>query len=178
MNLGSHSHYLVLLLSLLLTISLTGCESKDDLKAYIDEVKNRMPAHPPPIPEMNAYTPYTYPEHALDPFDANIISSQSQSQKVTAGNASIDPNRVKEYLENFPLDALKMVGTLSQGGILWALIQTRDGTLQRVKKGDYLGTNYGKVQEVAATRVNLIEVVTDGFGGYMERPTSIALSNH
>ncbi|MGV6858025.1 MAG: pilus assembly protein PilP [bacterium] len=174
----SRSTYIILMLAALLTISLSGCESKDDLQSYIEGVKKRTPVDPPPIPEMAAYTPYTYPGHTRDPFDAKIVAPKTQTRQVNVGNASIDPNRVKEYLENYPLDTLNMVGTLRQGDILWALIQTADGTVQRVKKGNYLGKNYGKVTEVTPTRVNLIEVVPDGFGGFMENPTSIAITSH
>ena len=175
---ASRSPNPLLMFSIALTICLTGCESKDDLNAYIKGVKSQVPSEPPPIPELSAYTPYTYPGHTLNPFDAQIVAPQAQSQKVAAGNASIDPNRVKEYLENFPLDSLNMVGTMTQGDVLWALIQTSDSTVQRIKTGNYLGEHYGKVQVITATRVELIEVVSDGFGGYMEHPTSIALSNN
>ncbi len=178
MKSGSRSQQLGLMFTLVLTIILSGCESKDDLQSYIEGVKKRTPVDPPPIPEMRAYTPYTYPGHERDPFDAKIVAPKAQTRQVSVGSASIDPNRVKEYLENYPLDTLTMVGTLKQGDTLWALIQTADGTVQRIKKGNYLGKNYGKVTEITPIRVNLIEVVPDGFGGFMEHPTSIALSSN
>jgi type IV pilus assembly protein PilP len=69
-----------------------------------------------------------------------------------------------------------MVGTLNQGGTDWALVQTPDGTIQRVTSGNYMGQNYGKITQISDASIMLREIVPDGFGGYMEREGSVALS--
>ena len=89
---------------------------------------------------------------------------------------SPDPNRTPEFLESFPLDTLRMVGTLSQGEYLWALIRTPDSTIQRVSEGNYMGQNYGKVVQVSDGDIKLTEIVPDGYGGWRERASSVALS--
>lgn len=174
---GSHNHTKLLMIAGLLAITLTGCEQQTDLEAYIQEVKGRAPGEPPSIPQMTAYKPYTYPGHERDPFDPTSVAQKVQTQSVNAGTVKIDPNRVKDYLESFALDTLSMVGTLQQDETLWALVQTPDGTIQRVKQGNYLGLNHGKVESVSPTAIRLIEVVPDGFGGHMEHPASIALTS-
>lgn len=175
---GSHSRTNWLMLTLTLAITLTGCEQHTDLEAYIQEVKGRAPGEPPSIPQITAYKPYTYPGHDRDPFDPTAVAQKVQTQSVSAGTVKIDPNRVKDYLESYALDTLIMVGTLQQNETLWALVQTPDGTIQRVKEGNYLGLNHGKVESIGPTAIRLIEIVPDGFGGHMEHPASIALSSN
>lgn len=173
----SQSRTTHLMLATLLAITLTGCEQHTDLDAYIQDVKRRDPGEPPSIPQITAYKPYAYPGHDRDPFDQTVVAQKVQTQSVTAGTVKIDPNRVKEYLESFPLDTLSMVGSLQQNGTLWALVQTPDGTIQRVREGNHLGQNHGKVENISSTSIRLIEIVPDGFGGHMESPAAISLKS-
>ena len=69
-----------------------------------------------------------------------------------------------------------MVGTMSQEKSVWALIKTPDNTIQRVENGNYLGQNNGKIIQVSNDGIELTEIVPDGFGGWQERASSIALS--
>ena len=94
---------------------------------------------------------------------------------VVESKVKIDKNRSREYLEGYPLDSLEMVGTLNQNDKLWALIQTTDGTIQRVGVGNYIGSNYGKINKITESEVSLIEKVSDRIGGLIERPASIAI---
>lgn len=165
----------VLLLGL---ISLVGCTSNNsDLDSYIENVKKEPAGEIPPIPAVQSYIPFEYPNHALDPFDKSIVSPKMLPKELSNSKIKIDRNRPKEFLESFPLDALKMVGTLTQNGELWALIKTPDGTVQRVRKSNHLGQNHGRVTQISESKLELVEIVPDGLGGYKERPASIALSN-
>ena len=69
-----------------------------------------------------------------------------------------------------------MVGTLEQEGTRWALIRTPDETIQRVKKDNYMGLNRGRIMDITQSRVELVEIVPDGFGGWKKRENEIALS--
>jgi type IV pilus assembly protein PilP len=84
-------------------------------------------------------------------------------------------NRRKEALEAYPIDALRMVGTLARGGSLWALIQAPDQTISRVSVGNYLGENYGRVTDIGDNRVNLVEIIPNGTGGWIERPAAVEI---
>ena len=112
-----------------------------------------------------------------DPFDPGELAAKVAKQtQPTNPQLSPDPNRTPEFLESFPLDTLRMVGTLSQGEYLWALIRTPDSTIQRVSEGNYMGQNYGKIVQVSDVVIKLTEIIPDGYGGWRERASSVALS--
>ena len=179
---ADHYSNLPATLALLATlICVSACtQGVSDLEAWVDEVKARPQKGIEPLPEIIPYRIFTY-EHKdrRDPFDNSIFlpkltqragSDQSQNQ------IRPDLNRVPEYLESFPLDTLRMVGTMAQGNQNWALIKTPDNTIQRVLTGNYLGQNNGKITIVNDDQVELTEIVPDQFGGWRERSSSIALS--
>lgn len=158
---------------------LTGCgREMRDLQDYAEEVKSREPPGIDPIPEVKPYQSFNYQANsARNPFDASIFQAKIvQNIRKTNSNVSPDPNRTPEFLENFPLDTLRMVGTLEQKGSLWALVQTPEKTIQRISKGNYLGQNNGKVLNVSDAGIKLEEIIPDGFGGWRKRDGSIALS--
>ena len=88
-----------------------------------------------------------------------------------------DLNRRREPLEAFPLDNLKMVGSLQQGKTLFALIRTPDNNLFRVRQNNYIGQNFGLIMEVDETGMKLKELVQDGAGEWIERITSLFLQD-
>ena len=162
-----------------LTVLLSGCgREMRDLEDYAEEVKSREPAGIAPIPEVKPYQSFKYQANgARNPFDASIFEAKIvQNIRKTNSTISPDPNRTPEFLENFPLDALKMVGTLEQRDTLWALVQTPEGTIQRISKENYLGQNNGKVLNVSDAGIKLEEIIPDGFGGWRKRDAAIALS--
>lgn len=149
-----------------------------DLQQYVDEVKARKSYSVEPPPEVKPYKSFEYvADKERDPFDPSELAADVAQQTQPSNlQLSPDPNRVPEFLESFPLDTLRMVGSLSQGKFLWALIKTPDSTIQRVTAGNYMGQNYGKIIQVSEADINLTEIIPDGFGGWRERPSSIALS--
>ena len=88
-----------------------------------------------------------------------------------------DPNRRKEPLEQYPLDSLDMVGTIGAGGGLVALVMAPDRVTHRIRPGAYLGQSDGRVTSIAEDKIELVELVPDGAGGWLERPASIALED-
>jgi len=87
-------------------------------------------------------------------------------------------NRTREALELFPLDSLDMVGTLGMGSKDTAgLIKDPDGVIHRVRPNNYLGQNYGRITGIFDDRIELVELVPNGVGGWIERPASIALES-
>ncbi|OOG22723.1 pilus assembly protein PilP [Thioalkalivibrio denitrificans] len=171
---------LILLIAVvpLLTVGLSGCgQSMSDLEQYVEQTKARPGGRIEPMPEVITHEGFPYPGHTRDPFDSSILAPQIAADRpVATSTVTIDPDRPQEYLESYPLDTLRMVGTLEQGGTHWALIRTPDRTIQRVASGNYMGQNHGRITGIRETGVDLTEIVPDGFGGYMERDTSIALS--
>ena len=164
-------------LTALLAVTIVGCSSDEmyDLKQYVEEVKARKQGHIEPLPEIKQIETYVYkPEDRRSPFRPAQQGEEEPRQMALNGIAP-DPNRRKEELENYSLDALRMVGTLEQLDVMWALVETKDNTIYRVKTGNYLGKNHGQITRVADNMVELTEIVSDGQGAYMERQASLAL---
>ncbi|HEB97360.1 MAG TPA: pilus assembly protein PilP [Sedimenticola thiotaurini] len=166
-----------LLFTLALSGLLTGCFTQDmsDLRRYVDEVKARKQGYIEPLPEIKQVETFAYvPGDRRSPF---VPSSQGEeeTQKPSSNGIAPDPNRRKEELENYSLDSLRMVGTLKQGDVMWALVQTSDSTIYRVKAGNYMGRNHGQITRIDENDIELTEIVPDGQGGYLERQASLAL---
>jgi len=166
----------VLFVSLtLILVSACGSKSYNDLDAFMAEKKARPAGAIKPIPPFKAYKAFSYAAAGKrSPFEKPIeIREITRIQTVSA--VEPDRNRVKEYLEQFSLDSLKMVGTLQQGGDLWALMQDKDGGVHRVKRGNYLGKNHGRIIETADAFLSVIEIVPNGTDGWVERPRTVKL---
>ena len=88
-----------------------------------------------------------------------------------------DRERSREYLEDFPLDSLRMVGTMELGGTNYALVQTPAGIIERVVPGNYIGQNDGRIVRVTESEIELVEIISDGIGGYLEREAAVVLTN-
>lgn len=164
-------------LALLACVLLNGCaEQNADLTAYIAEVKARPAGKIPPLPEIKPYEAFVYAAADLrDPFVK--VDPAADGELITAKDCfAPDPNRRKEDLERFGLDGLKMVGTLGRAQTVFALIKNEaDGSIYRLQSGNYLGLNHGHITKITESQVELTEVVPDGLGCFMERPTTLAL---
>ena len=158
---------------------LTACVGADhsDLQAYVNNVMAQQKPKIEPIPEFKPYPIYVYEAGDLrDPFEESAFVEQ-QAEVAIAGSGIRPPERdTKEPLEDFPLDTLRMVGTLEQATTMWALIKDAEGSIHRVKTGNYMGKNYGKILSITEHQVDILEIVPNGQGAYMERPATIALS--
>ena len=148
---------------ILSAFSLVGCsEGTSDLEAWTAEVKSRPQKGVDPLPEVIPYKTFAYDKSSKrDPFDASIFHPKIGHIATKRKHSSISPdeNRVPEYLESFPLDTLRMVGTMTQESQTWALIKTPDNTIQRVLTGNYLGQNNGKIVSVSDDEVELTEII-------------------
>jgi type IV pilus assembly protein PilP len=154
-----------------------GCQKeKEDLQAYVEEVKSQQASDIPPIPVMKPYEPFTYTAQELrDPFVPTITELEEPQEELLPDNGiHPDKNRRKEVLENFALSELQYVGSLEQEGV-WALIRSPDGVIHRVTTGNYMGLNDGQITALSDSSVMLKEIVPEGKGRYIERETSISV---
>jgi len=151
---------------------LGGCSSDlDDLKQFVRESDKRVPPKIDPLPAVKPFEPFTYEGFDLpDPFKPRKLSAPKEG----GGGLAPDLNRRKEPLEAFPLEQLKMVGTLSQGPDTYALVRA-DKTLYRVKKGNYMGQNFGLITDVTDGEIKLKEIVQDSAGDWAERQSVLPL---
>lgn len=155
--------------------TLTACSNDmSDLESYAAEIRARKSDKIEPIPEITPYTAYIYEEAGRrDPFSALKFATALQTN--TEG-IKPDFDRRKEYLEEFPLDSLTMVGTITSEQTLFAMVRDGDGVVHRVTLGNYMGQNFGRITGIAESEVSLIEIIPDGFGGYMEQDATLAMS--
>jgi len=157
---------------------LSGCNSTSiaDLDEYFASERAKPAAPISPIPEVKPYLRYVYPEHEKDPFDIAMLAPDIDTKKVVDSGIDIDTTRVPEFLEGFPLDSLKMVGTVEKDKTLWALVKIPDGAVQSVRAGNYMGQNYGKIISISDATMTMKETVPNGLGGYKERDMTMTLS--
>lgn len=152
---------------------LSGCSSDmDKLQAQVAEIKSRPGERIEPLPEIKAYESFTYnASNMRSPF---VPSAPARSDVASAVRP--DSKRTREFLEQFPLDTMQMVGTLQLHGSNYGLVQGKDGLVHRVLPGSFMGQNDGRVVSITPTRISIIEIVPDGLGGYIERPAALALN--
>ena len=169
------------LLLLVLAASLSACErDMNDLEQYVAEVKARKSRAIEPIPQVKQYEAFEYVEGERgDPFvmpepdrDSRALLASS-----TSGIAP-DLSRNREPLEEFTLDSLRMVGTITLARNNYALVRAPDSVIHRVSPGDHMGKNFGRITTITETEISLVEIIPDGFGGWMERPATLALTEN
>jgi type IV pilus assembly protein PilP len=149
----------------------TGCSGRDsDLDRYIDATKKEPGGRVEPLPEVKPYEAFTYTDQDLrSPFVPGGSGGASAGLRP-------DSKRNREFLEQFSLDTLKMVGTLNLGGNRYGLVSTKDGRVHRVVVGEHIGTNDGKITDITPSKIALVEIIPDGLGGYIERPAALGLN--
>jgi len=156
-----------------------GCaqDNTRDLHQYVKQVESRQHPRVKPLPQFEPFDTYSYTDKNMrSPFTPTTFSSQSTNKGPSTGNGiHPDPNRPREPLEEFPLDSLRMVGTLARKGHTWALVQDSTGTIHRVRPGNHLGQNNGKITQISESNIKLVEIVPDGMGGWRKRKASLAL---
>jgi type IV pilus assembly protein PilP len=151
-----------------------GCsDDTDQLRAQIAEIKSRPGGRIEPLPEVKPYETFAYPAADLrSPFEPGVPASASGPNAIRP-----DSSRPREFLEQFSLDTLRMVGTLKLQARVYGLVQTKDGLVHRVLPGNHLGQNDGRITAIEEGKISLIEIVPDGMGGFIERPAALALSD-
>jgi type IV pilus assembly protein PilP len=154
-------------------IVLGGCSSEiDNLKTFVRDSDKDLPRRIEPLPAVKPFEPFAYEGFDLpDPFKPRKLTAPKEG---SGGGVAPDLNRRKEPLEAFPLEQLKMVGTLSQGNDTYALVRA-DKTLYRVKKGNYMGQNFGLITDVNDAEIKLKEIVQDSAGDWAERQSALPL---
>lgn len=157
-----------------MSLALAGCGSgqHDDLEQFVRDAGQGMRGKVDALPEVKPYEPFPYEAFNLaDPFTPRKLKPSAGS----GGGFQPDMNRRKEPLESFELEKLKMVGTLQQNKVVYALIKAPDNSLYRVKVGNHMGVNFGIITEINEQEVKLTETIEDSAGDWSEKPNSLTL---
>lgn len=169
--------YLIALELVFLAFVLNGCSQSNqnqDLMDFMAETKRRPQGKIEPLPPFRAYQPFSYSAMTLrSPFEKPVPVDES----ATKGGRTVAPDltRVKEFLEGFNITSLRMVGSITKGGKLWALIDNGEGSVFPATLGNYLGKNHGKIISADSSQLEVMEIVADGSNGWVERPRIIKL---
>lgn len=155
---------------------LVGCDSRiDAVNQQMANIRNEQPLPIEPAPVFTPVPNFNYSAQQLrSPF---LPSSLANELKIMSGKR-VYPNfsRQSQPLESYPLESLTLKGSMkSNTGQIVGLIQTPDGEIERVQRGNYMGMNQGRIIEITPTRIDLLEIVPDGRDGYIERPRSLVL---
>ena len=160
----------------LLSLSLLGCSGEEfqDLRDYVKNSGSDMRGKIPPAPEVKPYEPFSYDNatNLADPFKPRKPDLHAGGK---AGLNQPDLDRPKEALEDFPLEALKMVGYMQQKNVGYAVIRAPDNKIYRAKAGNYMGLNFGKILDIQANETKVKEMVQDSSGDWSERMSSLQL---
>jgi type IV pilus assembly protein PilP len=162
-------------------VILAGCGSsgQEELQAWMAQQRAITKPSVAPIPEPKKFTPQAYTQEAVtDPFSNQKLTQalKRESSQSTSNAALVAPelSRRKEPLESYPLDSMKMVGSLIKEGLPVALLRV-DNLIYQVRPGNYLGQNYGKILKVGETELVLREIVQDAAGEWIERTATLQL---
>lgn len=166
---------------LLLVVSMVAaCSSSGryaDIDAFIEDINTQPKGQIAPLPEFQPYQPFAYSSsNRRSPFEPPVIVPIKSKEQIKNLDVKPPANHVRQYLERFNMASLNMVGTLAQNEATWALIEDSEGGVHRVQVGDFLGTNWGRINDISDSRVDVIEIVGDGAAGWLERPRSLELA--
>ena len=155
-----------------LMLAACGGEDHQDLRQWMKESTKDFKGKIPPLPEIKSFPTVAYEAGDLvEPYNASKIEPE---RKAGGGGIKPDLDRRKEPLEAYPLESLKMVGTLTKGKMVHALVQA-EKNLHQVKIGNYMGQNFGIITDINETEVQLKELVPDSLGDYTERTSTLQL---
>jgi type IV pilus assembly protein PilP len=164
-----------LLFSFLVLTFVTGCfDDTSEIKAHMAQVKATTTNYIEPMPEVKPFNHIAYSADDLrSPFvlpQAKVIEQKIQQ---IAGCLSPDTSRRKQPLEKYALSDLTMRGTLGDTDMLWALLEASDQSIHRVAVGNFLGLYNGRITQVSAKTVKIIELAPDGSGCWVEREATL-----
>jgi type IV pilus assembly protein PilP len=168
-------HCMVLLLGAAL---LAGCGDSDvaEINSWMADVNKNTHVNVKPLAEPKTFIPFAYSvREQIDPFDPNKLLAELARAAASGDNPlAPDQNRRKEFLEQFPIDTMRMVGTINKGGVSYGMIQI-DRAVYQVKAGQRLGQNFGMVTGVAESAISIKETVQDAGGEWVERTSKLEL---
>ncbi|CAN5250093.1 pilus assembly protein PilP [soil metagenome] len=169
----------VLVIAPLTLFGLAGCGDGgvNEVKQWTQEVRKETKVVIPKLAEPKKFAPFVYAsKEKIDPFSPAKLAAAFDRLKSKQTNSPFkpDPNRIRDPLEAYSLDAMKMVGTLQKPGLTYALLQV-DKVVFQVKVGQYVGQNEGMVTNITDTEVELSEKVQDAVGEWVERKAKLEL---
>jgi type IV pilus assembly protein PilP len=159
-------------------VFILGCSDSNlsELEGFVRDTAEKPRGRIKPLPEFKPYSAFAYSASALrSPFKSPVAFEENIGHSLDLVDAP-DLNRQSQTLERYPLNELKLVGTLTNNALgLRALIKTSNGSVHLLAQGQYIGKNNGRVLNVAESRIDIIEIVPNGSGGWISRPQTMGI---
>ncbi|CAN7679489.1 pilus assembly protein PilP [Pseudoduganella sp. LjRoot289] len=159
-------------------LALAGCGDSDvqEVRQWMKQVDSSAVVAVTPISEPKTFIPFVYASNdEVDPFSANkLLAELARMDRKPGGGLKPDTGRRKEFLEGFPLDTVKMVGTMEKSKVIYALLQV-DKSVYQVRPGQHVGQNFGLITSVTEDAVSVKEIVQDATGDWVERISKLEL---
>lgn len=158
-------------------LGVAGCaEQNGDLAQWMEQQKREVKPSVQPLSPPKTFDPEPYAALDLvEPFsNQKLTVALRQEARQTSSVLASELNRRKEPLEDYPLDSMTMVGSVSKQGRPHALLRV-DRLLYQVAVGDHIGQNFGRITAITETEVRLREIVQDAAGEWIERPMTLQL---
>ena len=170
---------LVILMAVLPVALLAGCGDSDvqEVRSWMKQVDAQAKVRVPPLAEPKTFIPFAYVQNdTLDPFNPNKLLAELAKSAARGGANGLKPDmeRRKELLESYPLDTVKMVGTIEKKGVIHAVLQI-DRSVHQVVAGQHVGQNYGLITGISENAVSIKEIVQDATGDWVERMSKLEL---
>jgi type IV pilus assembly protein PilP len=158
---------------------LSGCidvGGEGELRAWMEQERRNMRPFVQPLPIPTKFEPFIYQQQSqIDPFDVKKLDIVLQKlAAVSDKGKQPDIDRRRDPMEAFPLDTISMVGTILQSGKRIALVRV-SSTVYQVRKGEYIGQNFGRITDINETEININETIQDAAGVWVERSASLQL---
>ena len=172
----SNSLSLWLMAAALPLLSACGSDDTEQVRAWMREVDAQTQVKVPPLAEPKTFIPFAYAQKdQVDPFNPNkLLAELAKLDARAGGGLRPDVERRKELLESYPLDTVKMVGTIGKNGVIHAVLQI-DRSVHQVVKGQHIGQNYGRITGITEDAVSIREIVQDATGDWVERMSKLEL---
>jgi type IV pilus assembly protein PilP len=165
----------------LAVIVLAGCGDGgvQEVKQWMEDVQKQTPVSVQKLSEPKRFAPFVYSgKEEIDPYNpAKLSAALAKLQANSSSALKPDLERRKEPLENYPMDSIKMVGTLEKPGLVYALLQV-DKAVFQAKVGNYVGQNFGMIIKITDTEVEVKEIVRDATGDWIERKAKLELQEN
>ncbi|GAA5175283.1 MULTISPECIES: pilus assembly protein PilP [Halomonadaceae] len=171
--------FALLVVALLVVALLAGCSDArlDALDQRLASLRAKPSGELPALPETPVYQPVTYDQAgSRSPFQPERPAGDDAA--ASGNDLKPDLSRPREALERFTLDSLTLVGTLAIDGRNSALVRDPEGKVHRVYAGMYIGTDYGRISTITDRDIYLVEIVSNGQGGWIERRRTLSLDNN